>query len=128
MPEPATLAAATVALLSPYFAEAAKQGAAQLGKQAADKVGDLIAWLRAKLSGHEALIDLGHRPENPDRQAALRVQIEKLLEQEPDLLGPLARLVEEARATAPGVSTVQTGDRNIAGTNVGTGNTITIQR
>jgi hypothetical protein len=128
MPDPATLAAGTVALLSPYFAEAAKQGAGQLGKQAADKVGDLIAWLRAKLPGHEALIDLGTAPADPDSQGALRRQIRKLLEAQPDLAEPLARLVEEARATAPGVSTVQTGDRNIAGTNVGTGNTITIQR
>ena len=128
MPDPATLAAATVALLAPYFVEAAKQGAGQLGKQAADKVGDLIAWLRAKLPNHEALIDLGHAPEDLDRQAALRVQLRKLLEQEPDLLGPLARLVEEARAAAPGVNTVQQGDRNVAGTAVGTGNTVNIQR
>jgi hypothetical protein len=56
--------------------------------------------------------DVVQRPDNLDAVAALRVQLRKLLEADPDLATELSGLVEEGRRT--GVLTVAAGARSVA--------------
>jgi hypothetical protein len=52
------------------------------------------------------------RPDDLDAVAALRLQLRKVLEADPELAGELAGLVEEGRRS--GVLTVAAGDRSVA--------------
>jgi hypothetical protein len=56
--------------------------------------------------------DVVQRPDDLDAVAALRVQLRKLLEADPDLATELSGLVEEGRRT--GVLTVAAGARSVA--------------
>lgn len=56
-----------------------------------------------------ALQDLAENPTDPDLQAALRVQLKKLLLEEPELIPDLANLVAQQ-----GTTIVASGDRSVA--------------
>lgn len=56
--------------------------------------------------------DVVERPDDPDAAAALRLQLRKLLETDPELAAELAELVEEGRRT--GVLTMAAGSRSVA--------------
>ncbi|HEX5717152.1 MAG TPA: hypothetical protein VF179_13390 [Thermoanaerobaculia bacterium] len=122
------VATAVVAILSPYFAEAAKAGAKKMGEATVEGAGKLYQTLKQRLTGpgeEKALAKLESAPEKPDAQAALRLFLEERLAVDPDLLAELARLMAEVLR---GVSIQQTanitGDRN---TNVqisGSGNRV----
>lgn len=108
MPEPvsaAALASAAVAILSPYLAELAKSGAGKLGEVTAGGVGKLWARLAARLtgSGAEAAEDARQHPDDPDAQAALRLQLRKAFEADPDFRAEVAALVAETGSAAPDV-------------------------
>lgn len=107
MIDPATLATAVVAVLSPYLVEAVKSGAGKIGEAAVEGAGKLYQTLKKRLAGsteEKALVKLEAAPEKPDAQAALRLFLEERLAADPALVSELAGLVEEAR---PGVSIQQ---------------------
>ncbi len=96
--DPVTIATAVVAFLSPYFAEG--------GKAAAKKVGEaLVATIKRRFQGkpaaEEALKDVEEAPQDEDLQAALRVQLKKVMRQDEAFAAELATLLDEARRSAP---------------------------
>ncbi|KRV50891.1 hypothetical protein AQ490_13135 [Wenjunlia vitaminophila] len=74
----------------------------------------------------DAVADLADDPDDPDAQAALRMQVRKALLADDALAEDIARLV----AGAPGVTVTASGDRSVAAQtihgNVSTGDTVHI--
>jgi predicted RNase H-like HicB family nuclease len=71
--------------------------------------------LKAKPTAQEAVTDLAAAPDNPDLQAVLRVQLQKLLSQEPALAETLTSILNEPEGDGtPGIQIVQRviGNRN----------------
>lgn len=60
-------------------------------------------------SMNSALLDLAEDPDDPDLQAAFRVQLKKLLLDEPNLIPELANLVSQQGATI-----IASGERSVA--------------
>ena len=122
MPEPVTaaaLASAAVSIVAPYLAELAKSGAGKLGEVGAAGVGKLWGRLTARLtgSGAEAAEDARKNPDDPDAQGALRLQLRKALEADPEFRAEIAALVAESGgggSTATQTAT-QIGDGNVQG-------------
>jgi hypothetical protein len=100
----------------------------ELGADALHKAKSLCATLAPKLTAkptaQEAISDLAAAPDNPDLQAALRVQLQKLLAQDPTLAETLAAILNEPGTDGtPGTQIVQKviGNRNqVIGQNHGT--------
>ena len=102
----------------------------KLGNKAAEKVGEKVGeksvetaekfWTKlspkveAKEAAKEAAEDLAKDPENPALKTVLQVQLEKILNQNPDLAQEIAQLLEAAQVEAGGTHIKQTvtGDRN----------------
>jgi len=106
--DPVSLAAAAVAVLSPYLVEGGKEAAKTAAK-------DLYTWLKDKLTGRaaEALDDLEKAPASEDNQADLRKQLAKALEADPQLREELRRLLPEASAAGGTTQTIdQSGSSN----------------
>jgi hypothetical protein len=96
------LAVSAVAVLAPYLVEAGKEGAKTIGKETASAAIGLLGWLREKLAGgagKEALDDLEADPASELNQDALRVQLAKLLQKQPELVPDLQKLMAGAPAT-----------------------------
>jgi hypothetical protein len=71
--------------------------------------------IEAKESAKEAVIDLANNPGDQDLQAALRVQLKKLLEQDEELMKEIEQILkEDTFAGTAGTQIVQNvkGDRN----------------
>ncbi|MEP0873574.1 hypothetical protein NDA01_27830 [Trichocoleus desertorum AS-A10] len=71
--------------------------------------------VEAKESAKEAVEDVAKAPDDADSQAALRVQLKKILEADPDLAAAIAKIMEEdAPDGTPGTQIVQhvTGNQN----------------
>jgi hypothetical protein len=71
--------------------------------------------VEAKEAAKEAAIDVANSPEDKDSQAALRVQLKKLLEQDEDLFQAISQILEaDAPDGTSGTQIVQnvTGDGN----------------
>lgn len=133
MLDPATLtalAATAVSALVPLLQKAIDKGAETLGEQT---VGKLFDGLKARLtspSGKEALDDVAQKPDDPDRQAALRVQVKKALEADPAFAATLQGWLAEA-GVSPAAGVVQTATVSGGSTSVqtaGSGNTTTVTR
>jgi hypothetical protein len=105
--DPATLATAATAVLTPYLIEASKGAAKKLGEETGGK---LFAWLSKTLTGgaKEALDDLESTPDDTDNQAVLRKQLAKLLAADPFLAKELQSRLPDA-GTAGGTMTVNAG-------------------
>lgn len=98
MPDPQLLAEALVLLLA----------------HKAEEIWDRLSGkVEAKEAAKEAAADFAEDPADPDRQAAFRRQLVKILHADPDLAASLEPLVEAARAEIT-VTRVQAGDRGIA--------------
>ena len=121
------LAAAAVTVLTPYLVEAGHEAAKTVGKDASEAAGKLLGWLREKLTprGKEALAELEHKPTAASNQDDVRVQLTKLLEQEPGLTGELRSLLEAAGKPAGGIN-VSVGAGAKSNVTVGRGNTSSI--
>jgi hypothetical protein len=104
MMDPASLAAAAVAVLSPYLVEGGKEAAKTAAK-------DVYAWLKGKLTGRvaEALGNLEKDPASKDNRADLREQLAKALEADPTLLAELRRILPEGAGAG---ATTQTIDQS----------------
>jgi hypothetical protein len=92
--DPVTIAAATVAALSPYLAKAGEKIAGAAGDAAWKQAGSLYERLKQKFVGkpaaQAALDDLEQAPADADTQAALRKELKKLLAEDGDLLRELS--------------------------------------
>jgi hypothetical protein len=92
------LAAATVAFIAPYLAEAGKEAAKSAGKETAGAGIRLLGWMWEKLTGRakESLIELEQKPDSQN-QEVLRTHLAELLAKQPDLVPQLRQLLSEAR-------------------------------
>jgi hypothetical protein len=91
-----------------------KFGEAAFGKAQA-VWGKLSLQVEAKESAKEAAIDVASNPDDQDLQAALRVQLKKLLEQDQDLFKAIEQILkEDAPDGTSGTQIVQnvTGNQN----------------
>jgi hypothetical protein len=106
--DPATIAAAVVAIVRPFisgFVKGAQASTESLGEQAGGAIRDLAQrlWhrihptLETKPQAAEAVTDVAEHPDDEDSAAALRVQIRKVLEGDPDLARELASSLQEAQ-------------------------------
>lgn len=92
--------------------EAVGEDAVDLGRRIWDK---LRGRVEAKPAATEAVDDVAERPDDEDRQAALRVQLRKLLEEDPELAAELGRLWEEGKASgAVNVTVTASGAGSVA--------------
>jgi uncharacterized membrane protein YqiK len=116
MSQDLSLTAAQLAPLLPYLLkggiELAKSAAGELGKKLSADAWDGLKALATKIRHkaeakpalQEALTDAQTTPADPDAQAALRLQLKKLLAEEPDLAAEAAAWLNTIE------SSVQTGD------------------
>jgi hypothetical protein len=122
--------ATLTAFLSPFLpsllnlggkavAKATESASGKFGEAAFSKAQAVWAKLspkvEAKEAAKEAAIDVANSPEDKDSQAALRVQLKKLLEQDEELFKAIAQiLAADAPDGTPGTKIVQnvTGNQN----------------
>jgi len=101
MDQIATLATSAVAALSPYLAEAGKEIAKDTGTAAFGKIGALYDYLKRRFQGHSsaegALDDLKANPSDEDTQAALRVQMKKVMNDDPDSVKTIRQILSEIK-------------------------------
>jgi hypothetical protein len=104
------IATTTVGVLSSFLAKAMEAAASKVG-------GDLYQILKDRLSkkpaAQEALADLEKVPEDTDRQAALRVQLKKLMTEDESLARQLEQLLKNAAGTEAGATVI----KQVAGDN-----------
>ena len=97
----ATVAAAWIAL-QPYLPVIATKAAEKIGSALPEAVDRLWSALKAKFetkpAAKEALTDVVRNPEDADLQAAFRVQLKKMLEEDPAFAEQIKGLVEETGA------------------------------
>jgi hypothetical protein len=106
--------------LLPYLLKAGEKAAEEAGKKlggdAWDRAKGLWAKLRpkvkAKLPVQKAVQDAAATPNDEDIQAALRVQLKKLLAEDEGLAAEIGRLWQEAQQV--GVTIIATGERSVA--------------
>jgi hypothetical protein len=118
------LAASAVTLLTPFLKKAAEKGAEKLGESAA---GTLFEKLKGSLktpAGQEALSDLAKAPDDADSQAALRKEIRKAAEQDPQFASQLQELLSKAGAVTQTQVANVSGDQNKVAQVQGSGNVI----
>jgi hypothetical protein len=123
----AGMAATAVALVAPYLAEGAKELAKKVGAEAGGRVVKLWDALKGRLAGRDALADVEAEPGDQRRWAALEVQLEKALKEDPAFRSELARLIEaipaEQRMAIQQITNI-TGDRNVTTPIAGSGNQV----
>jgi len=120
---------AAVALLAPYLGEAAKSAAKEAGKGAASAAGQLLGWLRQKVTGRAkaALDDLEAEPGSEVNQQVLGLRLAEIAANDPGFLEELRRLLPAgAEAKVRQDMTLGAGAAGVQ--NVGQGNTISIGR
>ena len=85
--------------LQPYLPILLTGAATEMGKRVPDAIGELWKTLTARMkqkpAATEALDDLTQTPDDPDAQAAFRMQVKKLLRDE-DFAAQLAALLQAA--------------------------------
>jgi len=103
-----SLAASAVAVLTPYLAEAGKEFAKEAGKAALGKIGAFYDFLKQRFQDHPtakgALDDLKANPDDEDAQAALRVQIKKLVNADPAMVKTIQQMLGEMKQDKESVS------------------------
>lgn len=125
--------AALTSFLAPFMTYLLKAGepvAEEAARKINEKGWDYAKALWAKLwpkvaeepAARGAAEDLADEPDDGDRQAALRVQLKKLLSADPALAQELARVWEQAEADRVVVSVI--GDRSVGIGGSVTGSTI----
>lgn len=114
--DPAAIAAAVVAFLSPYLIEGGKAAAKKIG---GSLVGAIERSFKGKPAAQEALDDMKNAPQDGDVQAALRLQLKKVIKADEALAAELEELLKEAKAVAP--ATYQTAVYGSGTTAIGEG-------
>ncbi len=123
-------ATALLAPVLPYLLTKARDTAVQeaikkVGKKAWEHANNLWHALRPKVEASpaalEAAQDVATHPDDADSQAALRVQLRKILSEDPELAGEVARLLDVAKADGVAISVGNRSFSNVGGI---TGSTI----
>jgi hypothetical protein len=70
--------------------------------------------LDAKPATREAVEDIADNPKDADAQAALRVQLRKLLADDPELQAELTQIVREAHTQGTSIKVEASGERSVA--------------
>ncbi len=128
----ATLAKEVALFLTPFLPyllkageKAAEEAGKELGGDAWERAKGLWSRLRpqleAKPTAQEAVTDAAAAPHDEDAQAALRLQLKKLLTENEELAHEIERQL--AAAQAAGVTIIASGERSVAAQNI-TGSTI----
>jgi hypothetical protein len=121
------LATQLVSILSPFLPKLAAGAAGQLQEHGGELARQLWKHLEPKTKNRpaldEAIKDVASAPKDEDSQAALRVQLRKLLQDDPTLRQELDSALQQAGATTTTTVTAS-GERSVAiGGNV-TGSTL----
>jgi hypothetical protein len=114
-----SLTTALVPLL-PYLLKAGEKAAEETGKTVA---GQSLEWAKslwtklkpkvdAKPAALEAAQDAAQAPDDADAQAALRMQLKKLLTEDRSLAEEVSRWLEQGRAA--GITVTASGERSVA--------------
>ena len=106
--------------LLPYLLKAGETAAEETGKAVAGQSWEwakslwtkLKPGVEAKPAALEAVQDIAHAPEDEDLQAALRVQLKKLLTEDQSLAEEVSRWLEKGKAE--GINVSAAGDRSVA--------------
>ena len=119
------IAASAVTVLTPLLGKAAQKGAEELGKGAVTSLLDKLKQRLGHAGAKEALDELARQPSDGDAQGALRLQLRKAMEQDPELVAFLQDWAKES-APAAGVSQVAnvTGHQNQTVQISGSGNRV----
>ena len=100
----------------PYLLKAGERAAEEAGKKLGSDAWEKAKTLWGRLRGKERVVhaaqDLAESADDPDVQAALRLQLKKALEADQALIAEVARLWKEAEAA--GVTVIASGDRSVA--------------
>ena len=104
------LAANAVAVLAPYLSKAAET---VIPKAAEDLYKTVKARLSRRPAAEEALEDLKKSPSDEDAQAALRLQLKKMLAEDEAFVQELSERLENARASGV-VMQVSASNRGVA--------------
>ena len=128
--DPATITAlvtTTATALQPFWPAFATKAAETVGAQVPAAIGKVWAAIKERFdkkpSAKEALLDLLKNPDDADLQAAFRVQLKKVLEEDDAFAGDLQRRLESAGAQIT-YSATQTGTGNVSVQ--GVGNVVTV--
>ncbi|MBI3742362.1 MAG: hypothetical protein HY257_11490 [Chloroflexi bacterium] len=129
--DPAQMAQAVTTFLAPFLPYLVKGGLAA-GKSAAKELGKKFgadAWEYAeklwesihpkfadKPAAQEAVEEFANNPEDADAQAALRLQLRKIFQEDQVLAQDVSALIEQAKAA--GVNVIVSGERNIVARDV----------
>ena len=100
LPDPAALAQTLIDGLRPFLLAAGAEAAKEVGKKSVEWAEKAWAKLRRHPKVAEAARDLAAAPDDPDALAALRLQIKKALQADPELARELAALVAQAGAAS----------------------------
>jgi len=121
--DPTTLARSLVAFLTPFLPylikageRAAEEASKKLGADAWEHAKALWGRLRSKPEVKSAAQDVAVMPDDPDAQAALCLQLRKLLAKDKALVAELTRLWEEAKVASVTIfaqDVVQQGKYNV---------------
>ncbi|MGB8644007.1 MAG: hypothetical protein WCF84_02125 [Anaerolineae bacterium] len=113
-----------LAPMLPYLLQAGEKVAQEAGKKFGEEAwqeGKALwerLWPRveARPAAKEAAEDVAAQPMNADRQAALRVQLTKLLSEDEALAQEIARLVQSGKQTRTTI--IASGERSVAAQNM----------
>ena len=116
--------------LLPYLLKAGEKAAEETGKAVAGQSWEwakslwtkLKPTVEAKPAALEAAQDASQAPEDPDTQAAFRLQLKKLLTEDQSLAEEVSRWLEQGKAA--GITVTASGDRSVAIGGDAKGNTI----
>jgi hypothetical protein len=94
--DPATIAAATVTILTPYVKDAGRELVKTVGQVALDKAKGLLGWLREKFEGDSsASKDLSRFETSPEKfEASLQATLEEKA-QDPTFAAELKKRIDE---------------------------------
>lgn len=119
------LASTAVAVLAPLLQKMAEGGAAEAGKSVA---GGLLEKLKKRIShkgSQDAIEDLASHPADADAQGALRLQLSKAMEADPEFAAFLRQWAGELKAESGIAQSVTvTGNSNTTTQIVGSGNIV----
>jgi hypothetical protein len=104
------IASTAVGFLASLFSKASEAAAKQVGEAILPTLKSRFA---KKPAAQEALADLEKTPNDSDLQAALRVQLKKLLEEDAAFAAQLQQLLQEAGKTEAGATII----KQVAGNN-----------
>lgn len=99
-----SVAAAAVGFLVPYLTGAGEAAAKKIGEDIYQAIKTRFG---KKPTAQETLADLKQTPEDRDKQAALRVQLKKVLAEDETLAKQLLRLLKEADKTEEGSTIIR---------------------